>query len=38
MGLLAVVGWGIGLLVDVGGGELPGVLGAGVGGPRAMAK
>ena len=36
IGLLAAVGWGIGLLAAVGGEELPSVIGAGVAGPRAQ--
>ena len=35
LGLLAVSAWGVGLLVSVGGEELPSVIGAGVAGPRA---
>ena len=34
--LLGVTGWSIGLLASIGGEELPGVLSAGVGGPRAQ--
>ena len=36
IGLLGVAGWGIGLLTSMGSEELPGVLSAGVGGPRAQ--
>ena len=34
--LIAVVGWGIGLLVSIGQEDLPSVIGAGVTGPRAQ--
>ena len=34
--LVSVVSWGIGLLVSIGQEELPGVIGAGVAGPRAQ--
>ena len=36
VGLLGAAGWGIGLLAGMGSEELPGVLSAGVGGPRAQ--
>ena len=35
VGLVAIVAWGIGLLVSMGSEELPGVIGAGVAGPTA---
>lgn len=34
--LVALVAWGVGLLMAVGGEELPSVIGAGVAGPRAQ--
>ena len=36
IGLLGAAGWGVGLLASMGSEELPGVLSAGVGGPRAQ--
>ena len=33
--LVAVVSWGVGLLVSIGQEDLPSVIGAGVAGPRA---
>ncbi|KAL9126630.1 MAG: hypothetical protein Q9217_004350 [Psora testacea] len=36
IGLIAVVAWGIGLLVSIGQEDLPSVIGAGVAGPRAQ--
>ena len=34
IGLIAVVAWGIGLLISIGQEDLPSVIGAGVAGPR----
>lgn len=36
IGLVAVVGWGVGLLYSIGEEDLPSVIGAGVAGPRAQ--